>query len=71
MNFGLLHVQPGQEGGLGQDVRRLQHALAAQAGKTTLSDSEIGEGWLAVRIGAGLRHSRGHGRDTSCICLLA
>ena len=38
VDFGLLHVQAGEEGGLGQDIRRLEHALPAQTGDDDIGD---------------------------------
>ena len=52
VKLALLHVEPGAEGRVGQDVGGLEDALAAEAG-----DDDVGDGFLM----AGHRRRSAHG----------
>lgn len=41
MDLRLLHVQTGQEGGIGQDIRGFQHALTAETGKDDVRNAVV------------------------------
>ena len=49
VDFGLLHVQAGEEGGLGQDVRRFEHPLAAQAGDDDIGNALVHPDTVGLR----------------------